>query len=147
MALRGLSGKVAVVTGGAGGIGSAVVRRLADEGAKVAVVDLDGEAAEVVAKEAGGGAVGIGADVSTEDGTSGWLAAVTAEFGRVDLFHANAAIEGPLVALPDYPVEIFDRILAVNVRGVFLGLRAVMGAQRSQGGGGAIVVTSSVAGL
>jgi NAD(P)-dependent dehydrogenase (short-subunit alcohol dehydrogenase family) len=147
MALSGLDGKVAVVTGGAGGIGSAVVRRLVAEGAKVAVVDLDGEAADLLAKQTGGDAIGVGADVSTEDGTATWVDAALATFGRIDLFHANAAIEGPLVALPDYPVDTFDRILAVNVRGVFLGLRAVMGAQRSQGGGGAIVVTSSVAGL
>jgi NAD(P)-dependent dehydrogenase (short-subunit alcohol dehydrogenase family) len=147
VALNGLGGKVAVVTGGAGGIGTAVSRRLVAEGARVVMVDLSSSAAAVAAAAIGGGAIGVGADVSTEQGTATWMAAALEAFGRIDLFHANAAVEGPLVALPDYPVDVFDRILAVNVRGVFLGLRAVLGHRRTSGGGGAIVVTSSVAGL
>jgi NAD(P)-dependent dehydrogenase (short-subunit alcohol dehydrogenase family) len=150
MTLKGLEGKVAVVTGAAGGIGQAVSLRLAAEGAQVVVVDLDEVAAKVVADSLGATgtqAVAVGADVSTEDGTEAWMDAALSSFGRVDLFHANAGVEGPLAALPDYPVAEFDRIVAVNVRGVFLGVRAVMHHQRAMGEGGAIVVTASVAGL
>jgi len=150
MALKGLEGKVAVVTGAAGGIGQAVSLRLADEGAQVVVVDLDEAAAKVVADSLGATgtqAVAVGADVSTEDGTEAWMDSALSTFGRIDLFHANAGVEGPLAAVPDYPIAEFDRILSVNVRGVFLGLRAVMHHQRAMGNGGSIVVTSSVAGL
>jgi NAD(P)-dependent dehydrogenase (short-subunit alcohol dehydrogenase family) len=150
MPLKGLEGKVAVVTGAAGGIGQAVSLRLAGEGAQVVVVDLDEVAAKVVADSLGATgtqAVAVGADVSTEDGTEAWMDAALSSFGRIDLFHANAGVEGPLAPLPDYPVAEFDRIMSVNVRGVFLGVRAVMHHQRAVGEGGAIVVTASVAGL
>jgi NAD(P)-dependent dehydrogenase (short-subunit alcohol dehydrogenase family) len=150
MALKGLEGKVAVVTGAAGGIGQAVSLRLAGEGAQVVVVDLDDVAAKVVADAlgaAGTHAVAVGADVSTEDGTEAWMDAALSTFGRIDLLHANAGVEGPLAAVPDYPIAEFDRIISVNVRGVFLGVRAVMHHQRAVGEGGSIVITSSVAGL
>jgi NAD(P)-dependent dehydrogenase (short-subunit alcohol dehydrogenase family) len=73
--------------------------------------------------------------------------AALSTFGRIDLLHANAGVEGPLAAVPDYPIADFDRIISVNVRGVFLGVRAVMHHQRAMGEGGSIVITSSVAGL
>ena len=149
MALKGLDGKVAVVTGAAGGIGRAASLRLADEGAQVVLVDLDEVAAKVVADSLG--ATGthvlvVGADVSTEEGTDA-DARRALTFGRVDLLHANAGVEGPLAAVPDYPIADFDRIMSVNVRGVFLGVRAVMHHQRAVSAGGSIVITSSVAGL
>jgi 3alpha(or 20beta)-hydroxysteroid dehydrogenase len=149
MALKGLEGKVAVVTGGAGGIGQAVCARLVEEGAKVLIVDIDEAAAHAVAQVLGttASAVAVGADVSSEDGTEVWVEEAVSTFGRIDLLHANAGIEGPLLSLPDYPVADFDRILAVNVRGVFLGVRAVMHHQRAVGNGGSIVITSSSAGL
>ena len=89
----------------------------------------------------------IAVDVSTEDGTEAWMHAALSAFGRVDLLHANAGVEGPLAAVPDYPIADFDRIMLVNVRGVFLGVRAVMHHQRAVSAGGSIVITSSVAGL
>ena len=95
MALKGLEGKVAVVTGAAGGIGQAVSLRLADEGAQVVVVDLDEAAAKVVADSLGATgtqAVAVGADVSTEDGTEAWMDSALSTFGRIDLFHANAGV-------------------------------------------------------
>ena len=150
MALRGLEGKVAVVTGAAGGIGRAVSVRLADEGAQVVLVDMDEVAAKVVADSLGATgthALAVGADVSTEEGTDAWMHAALSTFGRVDLLHANAGVEGPLAAIPDYPIADFDRIMSVNVRGVFLGVRAVMHHQRAVSAGGSIVITSSVAGL
>jgi NAD(P)-dependent dehydrogenase (short-subunit alcohol dehydrogenase family) len=145
MGLAGLEGKVAVVTGAGGGIGSAVVRRLASEGASVVAVDVDQATLEEVSTATG--AVPVVADTSTEAGTAAWVEAARRQFGRVDLLHANAAVDGPLVAFPDYPVDQFDRLLAVNVRGTFLSVRAALASMRSQGGGGAVVVTASTAGL
>jgi NAD(P)-dependent dehydrogenase (short-subunit alcohol dehydrogenase family) len=145
MTLSGLAGKVAVVTGAASGIGAAVAGRLAAEGSRVVVVDLATEALERTASAID--AVAVTADTSTEDGTAAWVEAALAAFGHVDVLHANAAVDGPLVAFPDYPVADFDRILAVNVRGTFLTVRAALGLMRAQSAPGAIVVTASTAGL
>jgi 3alpha(or 20beta)-hydroxysteroid dehydrogenase len=142
--LAGLAGKVAVVTGAAGGIGAAVARRLVAEEALVVAVDLDGERVGALARELG--AVAVAADTSTEEGTEAWLTAAIEAHGRVDLVHANAAVDGPLVGLADYPIAEFDRIIAVNVRGTFLTIRAALGSMRTHGTG-AIVVTASTAGL
>jgi 3alpha(or 20beta)-hydroxysteroid dehydrogenase len=152
MALRGLAGKAAVVTGGAGGIGRATARRLATEGCQVAIVDLDADAvaeavAEVTAVSTGGPATGATADVSTEDGAEAAVGAAVTAFGRLDLYHNNAGIEGPVTPLVDYTVADFDRVIAVNVRGVFLGLRAALRQMIAQGGGGSIVNMSSLAGF
>ncbi|MBX6387330.1 MAG: SDR family oxidoreductase [Microbispora sp.] len=141
----GLQGKVAVVTGGAGGIGSAVCRRLSSDGAKVVVVDLDGDAASRVARELPGEALGVAADVSTEEGVEAYVEAAVERFGRIDLHHLNAGIPGALK--PDDDIAEFDRVMAVNVRGTFLGLRAAFRRYAEQGGGGAIVVTGSIASL
>ena len=149
MTLSGLSGKVAVVTGAAGGIGAAVAARLAAEGSRVVVVDVStGPLQETAAAI---DAVAVTADTSTEEGTTAWVDAAVGAFGRVDVVHANAAVDGPLVSFPDYPVADFDRIMAVNVRGTFLTVRAALGLMRAQSAAqpaaGAIVVTASTAGL
>lgn len=140
-----LDGKVAVVTGGAGGIGAAVARRLSEEGCKLVVVDLDGEAAARVAGELPAEAVGVAADVASEDGVDAYVAAAVERFGRLDLHHLNAGIPGPLTSIEAFTVEDFDRVMAVNVRGVFLGLRAAFRRYAEQASGGAIVVTGSIA--
>jgi 3-oxoacyl-[acyl-carrier protein] reductase len=140
MSYKGLSGKVAIVTGAAGGIGGATVARLVEEGCRVVAVDT-------VAKDFGDGVVGITADVSTEEGCDLYVGAAIAHFGRVDLFANNAGIVGARKRLVDLTLAEFDRTHAVNVRGVFLGLRAVIRQMMAQGEGGAIVNTASVGGL
>lgn len=147
MTFAGLTGKVAVITGGAGGIGEAVATRLAAEGTRLVLVDIDSEAVEAVAKRVGSDAVGIAADVSTEDGVISYVEGALAEHGRIDLFFNNAGIEGRAVPIVDADTEWFDRVIAVNLRGSYLGLHHVLRAMRDQGDGGAIVNTSSVAGL
>ena len=141
MACRGLSGKVAVVTGGAGGIGGAVVDRLVEEGAKVVAVDLRAPT------HASPSVLGVAADVSTEGGCDHYVAAAVERFGAVDLFVNNAAVVGHRAPMVEIEAAEFDRVHAVNVRGVFLGLRAVLRRMIAQGTGGAIVNTSSVGGL
>jgi len=137
---------VAIVTGGASGIGAAMVRRLVADGAQVVVVDVDGPGAKALATELGGPVVAVAADVSHEDDVESYMGAAVEAFGRVDHVVLNAGI-GSSTPLIDETAQGFDRIVAVNLRGVFLGLRAALRQMRTQGEGGAIVVTASTAGL
>jgi NAD(P)-dependent dehydrogenase (short-subunit alcohol dehydrogenase family) len=139
-----IAGKVAVVTGGASGIGRGVVEALAAAGAKVAVVDADGEGAAAVAAEVGGEALAVRADVSREDDVERYMRETVERFGCVDLYHLNAGIPGAPAFLPEASAEEFDRVLAVNVRGSFLGLRAAFRQYAEQGGPGSVVLTASI---
>ena len=142
-------GKVVAVTGAAGGIGRAAALRFAAEGASVVAVDLPGaaltETVRLVA-EAGGVALAVPADVTDEAQVQAYVAAAVDAFGGLDALINNAGIEGAVMPLVDYPVDQFDRVLAVNVRGVWLGMKHAAPAIAARGGG-AIVNTSSVAGL
>jgi len=146
---RRFQGKVAVITGGAGGIGRATAVRLAAEGARVAVVDVSktGLADSVRAVDsAGGTAIAIEADVTRDAEVAGYVERARAAFGRVDCFFNNAGILGETKPLTDYPEDVFDRVIAINLKGVWLGLKHVGAAMRGEGGG-AIVNTASIAGL
>ena len=142
-------GKVVIITGAAGGIGRAACLRFASEGAKVVAVDLPGAALEDIVsavKTAGGTAFAAPADVSQSAQVKGYVDAAKAAYGRIDAFFNNAGIEGWVGPSTEYPEEIFDKVLAVNVKGVWLGMKYVVPVMREQGGG-AIVNTASVAGL
>jgi NAD(P)-dependent dehydrogenase (short-subunit alcohol dehydrogenase family) len=145
MPYKGLTDKVAIVTGAAGGIGGATVARLVAEGCRVVAVDAKlGDWDDAV--------LGVTTDVSTEEGCESYVRAAVERFGRVDLFVNNAGIVGARKRLVDMTLAEFDRTHAVNVRGVFLGLRTVIRQMMAQGGangrgGGAIVNTASVGGL
>jgi len=140
-----LEGKVAVVTGAAGGLGGGTARRLAAEGANVVAVDIDGDGVARVAEEIGG--IAVAADVSREEDVERYLAVAVERFGRIDLHHLNAGIPGSLDPLPDLDLAGFERVLAVNVTSVFLGLRGAFRQYAAQGSGGAVVVTGSIASL
>ncbi|WP_398494997.1 SDR family NAD(P)-dependent oxidoreductase [Variovorax sp.] len=139
-------GKVAVVTGGASGVGLALARQLLDAGARVAIVDRD-EAALDRALEGldARDAIGVAADVAQEADVQRYVDTALRKFGRIDLFHNNAAIVGPQSSLLEFRMQDFERIFAVNVRGVLLGMQAVARAMRAQGGG-TMVNTASVSG-
>jgi NAD(P)-dependent dehydrogenase (short-subunit alcohol dehydrogenase family) len=141
-------GRVAVVTGAASGIGRAAAVLLAEQGARVCLADLDREGASRVAKEIGerGGEVfACGVDVAEPESNEAMVRETLARFGRLDLAHLNAGIAlGSAIRGGD--VEAWDRVLAVNLRGVFLGLRAVV-EPMAAAGRGSIVATASVAGL
>lgn len=139
-----ISGSVALVTGGAGGIGEAVVRTLAGRGGRVAIIDADGAAAEALAAELGGETLAIAADVSAEEDVDRYTDEAVRRFGRIDLYHLNAGVAGRPTFLPEATVEEFDRVMAVNVRGVFLGLRAAFRRYGVQQSPGAIAITASI---
>jgi NAD(P)-dependent dehydrogenase (short-subunit alcohol dehydrogenase family) len=145
--LGGLAGKVAVVTGAASGIGAATARRLAEEDVRVVLVDVDTAAAERVAAELPSGTLSVPADAAVEADVDGYVAAAVEHFGRIDLHHLNAGIAGTVAPLPDIAAEEFDHVVAVNLRSVFLGLRAAFRQYAAQGTGGAIVTTASISGL
>ncbi|MDF1522050.1 MAG: glucose 1-dehydrogenase [Trueperaceae bacterium] len=139
--------KVAIVTGGGGDIGRAASLTLARQGAKVLVVDVNQEAIEATVaavRAAGGTAEGQRADVSKAAECEAYAQKVVDLWGAIDVFFNNAGIEGPAGPIQDYPEAAFDQVWAVNVKGVFLGLKAVIPRIRD---GGAIVNTASVAGL
>ncbi|HTJ69885.1 MAG TPA: SDR family NAD(P)-dependent oxidoreductase [Actinospica sp.] len=147
MPFVGLSGKVAVVTGGASGIGAATALRLAAEGCAVAVADRDEDAAAAIARACGVRATAIVADVADEAGTAHCFEAAIARFGRVDLLHLNAGVSGPFGTFAETEAADYDRVIEVNQRGVFLGLREALRYFRKTERPGAVVVTGSLAGL
>nr|WP_221375022.1 glucose 1-dehydrogenase [Actinoplanes polyasparticus] len=145
--MRGLTGKVAIVTGAAGGIGAATARRLAEEGAHVVAVDLDEERLRKIAESLPTEGHWVRADVSAEDEVAAYVRTAVERFGRVDLHHLNAGIPGSFAALPELSVNEFDRVMAVNVRGVFLGVRAAFRQYAAQGSPGNVVITGSIGSL
>jgi NAD(P)-dependent dehydrogenase (short-subunit alcohol dehydrogenase family) len=142
-----LAGKVAIITGGAGGIGRAAGRLFVEEGARVLLVDLDAAALRDAVESIGGESASYAvADVTEPEQVEHFVQTAVERYGGVDIFLANAGTEGRPGPIPDSPVENFDRVMAVNVRGVWLGLKYVIPAMR-QRGGGSIVITSSTAGI
>ena len=142
-----LEGKVAVITGATGGIGSAAARLFVDEGARVALVDLDEDALRETVRSIGEDKASYTvADVTQPEQTQAYINAAVDRWGGIDVLLANAGIEGILSLITDYPIDIFDRVMAVNVRGVWLGVKYAVPAMRERGGG-SIVITSSTAGI
>jgi NAD(P)-dependent dehydrogenase (short-subunit alcohol dehydrogenase family) len=148
-----LAGKVAVVTGGASGIGAATADRLASEGASVVIADISGEGASAVASRLaakGATARAVEVDVSQPDDVRRMVSTAVEEFGRLDVLHNNAAAFGADVIMQDFNVvdvdiEVWQKTLAVNLTGAFLGCRYAVPAMLEVGGG-SIINMSSVAG-
>lgn len=137
-------GKVAVVTGGASGIGAATSRMLAAAGAKVVVSDLDEPGGRLVAQEVGG--VFIPCDVSDFDANARLFAEITAQLGGVDLVHLNAGVSTGCSIGEDFDLALYRRAMGANLDGVVFGLHHAIAALKARGGG-AIVATASLAGL
>jgi NAD(P)-dependent dehydrogenase (short-subunit alcohol dehydrogenase family) len=143
------TGKVAVVTGAANGIGRATALAFAKSGARVVVVDRDaagGEATAGIIRQQGGEARFVAADVTRSADVQNYVKAALDAYGRIDCFFNNAGIEGTWKHTAEYDEAMFDQVISVNVKGVFLGLRHVLPVMLQQKSG-AIVNTASVAGL
>jgi NAD(P)-dependent dehydrogenase (short-subunit alcohol dehydrogenase family) len=143
-----LDGKVAIVTGAAGVIGTATIRLLAERGARIIAVDrrepdLKSAIADLPATAQ---ALAITADVTREDEVAEYVRAAVDKFSTVDIFYNNAGIEGEIAPITKYPLETFRRVIDVNVVGVFLGLKHVLPIMLKQNRG-SIINTASIAGL
>jgi NAD(P)-dependent dehydrogenase (short-subunit alcohol dehydrogenase family) len=146
VAMGRLDGKVALVTGAASGIGLVTARRLAQEGARVVLADVDEKGGEAAARGIGGDARFVRCDVTKTEDVRGAVDLAVRSFGRLDVAHNNAGWEGRLAKLADVDEADFDRVVAVNLKGVFLCMKHEIPAMVAAGGG-SIVNTASVAGL
>ncbi len=143
------AGKVALITGAAGGIGEAAAKAFALAGAKVVVVDRDEAGVRRVADEiiqSNGDATAVTADVTKADDVKAYVQAALDAYGTIDCFFNNAGIEGDIKPIVDYDDAVFDQIMGVNVKGVYLGLKHVLPVMVAKKGG-AVVNTASVAGI
>jgi NAD(P)-dependent dehydrogenase (short-subunit alcohol dehydrogenase family) len=144
-----LDGKAALVTGAGSGIGRATALACAREGAKIVVADRvveGGEETVSMIKSAGGEATFVPVNVTQAAEVKAMVAAAVSAYGRIDCAHNNAGIEGVFATTADYPEEEWDRVMAVNLKGVWLCMKYEI-PQMVQQGGGAIVNTASLAGL
>lgn len=143
-----LKNKVALITGGAGGIGLATAKLFLEEGAEgVVIVDFSEENLKTAEKTLGTDKVlYIQADVSNAEEVKNYTNKVKARFGQIDVLFLNAGTEGVVKPMEQYPEETFDKVMDVNVKGVWLGMKYAFPIMKA-GGGGSVIITSSVAGL
>ncbi len=144
--MKRFSGKVALVTGGAGALGRASALRFADEGAKLVIADLDQEGAQAVASEIGAKAIAVKADVTKSEDCERMVQAALEAFGRLDVLFANAGVGGERFAFVDMPIEEWDRVMGVNLRGMVLSCKAAVPALIDAGGGAIVLMGSSTGG-
>ena len=143
------TGQVALVTGGSSGMGFATARAFAEAGATVVIADIDESTLGTATAEltaAGHQVLGVRCDVSDEDSVAAMIAVTVNTFGRLDMAFNNAGIQVPPSDAADEPAEVFDRVNAINLRGVWACMKHELGQMRAQGSG-AIVNCSSIAGL
>jgi NAD(P)-dependent dehydrogenase (short-subunit alcohol dehydrogenase family) len=138
-----LEGKIAVVTGAGTGMGEAITKRFCEEGATVIAADKSGEQ-DSVAESIGNQCIPMSVDVSCSQDIQAMFAFVDERYGSLDVLCNNAGIQGPIIASADYPEEAYEEVMAVNSRGVFLGMRYGLPLMLKSGGG-SIVNTASMA--
>ncbi len=144
-----LKDKVVIISGAANGIGKEAVKGFANQGAKVALVDLNMAALEKVAQEFNlrkGSYLLLPADVSKEEQVQQYVQKTKDTFGKIDVFFNNAGVEGAINLITDYPAEALEAVVNVNIKGVFYGLKYVLRVMAEQKSG-SIINTSSIGGL
>jgi NAD(P)-dependent dehydrogenase (short-subunit alcohol dehydrogenase family) len=140
-----LENKVAVITGGAGSIGQITAKLFLEEGAKVMLVDLSEEKLKETAQELNSKHVKYcTADVSKSKEVEHYINETVSQFGKIDIFFNNAGIEGEVKPITEYPESVFDKVIAVNIKGIWLGNKYAIPQMND---GGSIIMTSSVAGI
>jgi len=147
-----LEDKVTIITGAASGVGRASALRFADLGARVVCADVDGDGAKETVRlieKAAGTAIAVACDVSQDTDVAATVAAAVERWGRLDIMFNNVGIPTPRLGMlfEEHTLEDFERLSAVNFRGVFLGCKHAVIRFKEQGGGGVILNTGSVAGL
>lgn len=143
--MKKLENKVVVITGGSGAIGADTAQLFLKEGAKVVIVDINEKALKEVASKLNSDNLSyVKADVTKADDVKNYVNYTVEKFGKIDVFFNNAGIEGVVKPIEEYPEEEFDKLIAINVKGVWLGLKYVLPQMND---GGSIINTSSVAGL
>nr|MCS5608371.1 SDR family NAD(P)-dependent oxidoreductase [Alphaproteobacteria bacterium] len=143
-----VAGKVALISGGAGGIGAATAKLLATEGAAVVIADLledEGRATEASIAESGGRALFVNLDVTSEDSWNNAVQSVVSSFGKLDILVNNAGVSHR-AGVEETTPDAWDHVMDVNVKGVFLGTKAAIPEMR-KAGGGSIINISSIYGL
>lgn len=146
--MKRLQDRIAIITGGSGGIGRETAARFLAEGASVALVDISQDDLDAAGKALDGGdrVLAIQADVSLEEDVARYVQTTLDHFGRIDVFFNNAGIEGKVAPLEQQDTAMFDKVIAVNVRGVYLGLKHVL-PHMYQARAGSVINMSSIAGL
>lgn len=142
-----LDGKVAVITGGASGMGEASARLFVAEGARVAIGDVQGEQAQAVAKSLGDRAIALRTDVSRSADVKRLVDGAVEAFGRLDVMFNNAGVGGAFGPITETEVDAWDETFAIDTRSVFLGIKHAARAMIAAGRGGSIINTASVAAL
>ena len=143
--MKNLENKVAIITGGAGSIGKATAKLFLEEGAKVMLVDLTEDELKKVIEELNSEHVEYCvADVSKATDVDRYINETVKLFGKIDVFFNNAGIEGDIKSIIDYPEEMFDKVISINVKGAWLGNKYALPQMKD---GGSIIMTSSVSGI
>jgi len=143
--MKKLENKVAIITGGAGSLGKTTAQLFLDEGAKVLLVDISESELEEIVSEIGHENIAYCvADVSKAVDVERYVHEAVKLFGKIDIFFNNAGIEGVVKPIIEYPEEVFDKVIAINVKGIWLGNKYVL---PNMNEGGSIILSSSVAGL
>jgi NAD(P)-dependent dehydrogenase (short-subunit alcohol dehydrogenase family) len=142
-----LEGKVAIITGGAGGIGKAAANVFISEGAEVIIMDLDEDSLIKACEEIGSNRISYFAgDVTKPDDNNSVVELAKERYGGLDIFIANAGVAGDITTIEEYDEDQFDHVMAVNAKGPFLGLQSAIPAMKLRGGG-SFIITSSTAGV
>ncbi len=144
--MKRFAGKVALITGGGGALGRASALRFAEEGARVVIADVDLERAEAVADEIDGAAIAFRADVTQAADCEAMVAAAQNAFGRLDVLFANAGVGGESAEFVELPIDEWDRVMDVNLRGMVLSCKAAAPALIDAGGGSIVLMGSSTGG-
>jgi len=143
--MKSLQDKVAIITGGAGSIGKTTAALFLKEGAKVVLVDLSEQSLQQTVADLKSDKVAwIAADVTKATDVERYAKEAVAKFGKIDIFFNNAGIEGVVKPVTEYPEDVFDKVMAVNVKGMWLGCKYVLPQMND---GASIIITSSVAGI
>ncbi|MCF8332273.1 MAG: SDR family oxidoreductase [Bacteroidales bacterium] len=138
--------KKVIITGGSGGIGRETAKQMLNEGAKVMITDIDKDALKEAEAEINSDDLYVyKADISDEKQVKEYAEKAKELFGHVDVFFNNAGIEGKVIPLEEYPMELFHKLIDINVKGTYYGLRYLWPLMKDKGG--SVIITSSVAGL